>query len=292
MRNIAYQNKDITSKLFAEAIKEKSFAVYGIKLSRIKSVMPTNLPMIEANEMRIDNLFLLEDDSLAIVDYESEYESKDKIKYLNYVVRVVKKYGKEYEKEGKKLHVRMIVLYTADVIRAEAEFDVGCVHMTIEQGFLSTLDTEAIYERLQNRIEKGAMFEDQELMELIVLPLTIKGIEGKREMVEKTVGLAKNMPDEQQQFFALAGILTFSDKIISDDYSKQVKEWIMMTKVARLFEEEKIAAVKVAKAKVTKEVTKEVSISIALKMKKNGMSIQEIAEITGLSEKEIVKIRV
>ncbi len=49
----------------------KSLAVYGVNLPKIKAVMPTNLPAIEANELRIDNLFRLEDDSLALIDYES-----------------------------------------------------------------------------------------------------------------------------------------------------------------------------------------------------------------------------
>jgi hypothetical protein len=45
--------------------------VYGLELPPIKAVLPTNLPDIKANELRADNVFLLEDDSLLIVDYES-----------------------------------------------------------------------------------------------------------------------------------------------------------------------------------------------------------------------------
>ncbi|MDE7039267.1 MAG: hypothetical protein K2O98_15340 [Lachnospiraceae bacterium] len=41
-------------------------------MPKIKQILPTNLPQIQVNEMRIDNLFLLEDDSIAIIDYESD----------------------------------------------------------------------------------------------------------------------------------------------------------------------------------------------------------------------------
>lgn len=85
------QNKDITSKIFAEALKEKSFAVYGVETPRVKEIWSTNLPRIAVNELRMDNLFLLEDDTLAIFDYESKYEVKSKIKYVNYVNRVLGK---------------------------------------------------------------------------------------------------------------------------------------------------------------------------------------------------------
>ena len=57
----------------AEEFEGKSFVVYGIDIPKIVKVEPTNLPAIEANELRMDNLFLLEDESYALVDYESDY---------------------------------------------------------------------------------------------------------------------------------------------------------------------------------------------------------------------------
>jgi hypothetical protein len=110
--DIAYQNKDITCKIFAENFKGKSLKVYGLNVPKVVQVLPTNLPEIAANELRIDNLFLLEDGTVALIDYESEYKEADKIKYLNYITRVLNR----YEKEGRQnIHIRMIVIYTADV---------------------------------------------------------------------------------------------------------------------------------------------------------------------------------
>ena len=70
---IAYQNKDIISKIFAENMKNKSLRAYGLDVPDIVRALPTNLPVIAANELRMDNLFLLADGSLAIIDYESIY---------------------------------------------------------------------------------------------------------------------------------------------------------------------------------------------------------------------------
>ena len=44
----------------------------------------------------MDNLFMLEDDSFAIVDYESEYSEENKGKYLGYVARLAKRLYNEY----------------------------------------------------------------------------------------------------------------------------------------------------------------------------------------------------
>ena len=53
---IAYQNKDIISKVFTESFGSKSLEVYGLHVPKIVGLLPTNLPAVEANELRIDNL--------------------------------------------------------------------------------------------------------------------------------------------------------------------------------------------------------------------------------------------
>ena len=106
---IAWQNKDVTTKYFGENLKGKSFAVYGLELPGITEVQPTNLPAVEANELRLDNLFLLEDQSLALVDYESTYADANKIKYLNYIARTLKR---NIDQENFPCRIRMIVIYT------------------------------------------------------------------------------------------------------------------------------------------------------------------------------------
>ena len=78
--DIAYQNKDITSKMLAESFKGKSFRVYGLDLPEVRNVLPTNIPAVKANELRLDNLFELADGTAAIVGYESDYNKEDKVK--------------------------------------------------------------------------------------------------------------------------------------------------------------------------------------------------------------------
>ena len=93
MSDIAYQNKDIVSKIFGHGLKEKSLEVYGIPMSRVVNVLPVNLPAIEASELNTDNLFELEDHSVALIDYESQYTELSKVKYINHIARFLKRYG-------------------------------------------------------------------------------------------------------------------------------------------------------------------------------------------------------
>ena len=87
--NIVYQNKDVLSKVVDEVFVGKSFSAYCIRVPKIVRSGPTDLPSIEANELRMDKLFELADGSYAIVDYESVYSEDNKLKYLGYLARIL-----------------------------------------------------------------------------------------------------------------------------------------------------------------------------------------------------------
>ena len=235
---IAYQNKDIASKVLAEQLKGKSFRVYGLDLPEIKQALPTNIPAVKANELRLDNLFELADGTAAIVDYASVYSEKDKVKYLNYLTGIANRYQKE-EKECPKL--RMIVIYTGDIKREQVTdvCNLGALKMTTECAFLSELDAVEIYGRLKRKVEQKERLEDQELMEFIIYPLSYRKEKEKQENIQKAVDLAVQIQDRSQQLFALSGILAFTDKVIGRKTAEQIRRVIEMTQVAQIFEEEK-----------------------------------------------------
>lgn len=296
-KEVAYQNKDICSKLFAEKLAGKSFEVYGVDLPKIKQVLPTNLPAIQANELRMDNLFLLEDNTFLLVDYESAYKGENKLKYLDYILRVLKIYQTEY---GLNMKIRLLVIYTTDVAREQVSdtLDVYSLKMKLSQAFLSELDSKVIKETITEKIKKKKPLTETELMQLIILPLTYKGESKKKESIQELFELTKEIPEEETQLFLLSGILVFTDKVIDQETAKQIKEWIRMTKVARLYEEEKIEAVNeavneaVTKTIQQKEKEKVEAIQqMVKKMLEKNVDILNIMEITGLTRKMIEEIQ-
>lgn len=135
---------------------------------------------MKANELRLDNLFELADGSAAIVDYESEYNGDDKVKYLNYLTGIANRYLKEKKKCPP---LRMIVIYTGDIKRENVsqEYDLGAVKMNMECAFLSELDSEGVFQKLKRKVERNEKLDDEELMEFIILPLSYKKKEAKQE---------------------------------------------------------------------------------------------------------------
>lgn len=237
MKEIAYQNKDITAKLMAETLKGKSLAAFGLPGLKIADILPTNLPAIESNELRLDNLFLLTDGSLAIIDYESVFSRDNFVKYFNYIARVIRRFANRREL-GRLKQLKMVVIYTADVERAEERYDLGGVILFVESAYLIHRNGSQIYSRLKTRIELGEALTEEELMELMILPLTVKGKKRKQEIIEKTVDLARQLPDRSSQLKAVAGILTFTDKVIDRAYAEKLKEEMQMTLVGQMLIEE------------------------------------------------------
>ena len=237
MEEIAYQNKDITSKLMAETLKGRSLAAFGLPELKIVDILPTNLPVIESNELRLDNLFLLSDGSLAIIDYESSFSRENFVKYLNYIARVIRRFAVRRELKDLK-QLKMVVIYTADVERAEERYDLGGLILIVESAYLIHLDGSQIYHRLKNKIDAGEKLTEEELMELMILPLTVKGKKRKQETIEKAVNLGKRLPDREGQLKVIAGILTFTDKVIDRAYAKKLEEEMQMTLVGQMLMDE------------------------------------------------------
>lgn len=271
LEGIAYQNKDILSKMFAESMKEKSFSVYGVNLPKVVEVLPTNLPTVHTDELRMDNLFRLEDDSILLVDYESKYCIEDMVDYLNYVSRILKKYVRTW----KNPRIRVVILYTSDVEKANAKLDIGCLNFFVEQAFLVKMDTDKILDILSRKITDGHQLTEEEQMQCIILPLTVKGKEEKQKLLKKVIDMVESIAQDGIRTFVLAGILTFTDKIISMEMADEIRRKLKMLKVERIIFEEGLE-------EGIEKGQRDQQIKTAEKLMRSGWVLDKIAEITEL----------
>ena len=271
---IVYQNKDVLLKILAENYKNKTLSAYGLDLPPIKELLPTNLPVIQVDEKRSDNIFLLEDGRILILEYESDVKQRNLLKYGHYAFRVSEAYY------GKVDELIIAVIYTGDTTKAPKELNLGCVSVHTEQVFLSSFDGDRTYGDLRHKVTNNIQLSNDDIMRFIILPLM--GNTNKQKRVEESVDLARLISDEKTQTFIIAGILTASDKFIDRDYSNRIKEWLRMTKIGQLYEEEKIEAVNEAIQKNKSEIAKNLldnGADIALVMKSTGLTRVEINQL-------------
>ena len=177
----------------------------------------------------------------------------------------------------------MIVIYTADVEQAPDEFSVGCLTLKLEQAFLNKIDSEEVVRRVTAKLECGEPLSDEELMKLIILPLTYKGKERKEQAVKEAVALAKRIEDGEEKSFVLSGILVFADKIINAKTAKYIKEVLKMTQVAQLLMEE-------GREEGRQEGRQYQLISLVLKKLKKNCGVSEIADMLEEDEDIIQRI--
>lgn len=179
--------------------------------------------------------------------------------------------------------IRVLILYTSDVEQANDVLDIGCLTFKIEQAFLCGLDTDRIFENIKKNIKCLEKLTDDEKMQMIILPLTVKGKVDKQVLLKEIILLAKEIEDENDRTFIMAGLLTFADKIISSQLAEEIRREIRMLKVEKIIFEEGLE-----EGIVEGEHRKQ--IKIAENMIRAGKTIQEIAEFTEMAIEDIMKI--
>ena len=269
--DIAYQNKDIVSKLFGEQMKGKSLSLFGLDTNlKVMDIRPTNIPIVQAKELRMDNLFELEDGSVAILDYESQFKETNFTKYGYYIMNVINR----YLNEGKTPDIHMMVLYTADIETAKTILERTACRIKIEAAYLTGTPSEQWLEEIKGSLA-NQIISDKTLMRLILLPLTYKDEEKKQETIKLCVNLARKIPDKEQETFALAGILTFTDKIISNSTKKYIEEVLGMTQVGQMLMD---------------KGRKEGTITLLFDLYNDGdITLHKAASKSGMSEEDFLK---
>jgi hypothetical protein len=129
---------------------------------------------------------------LGAKQYESSTDSQTILKYGHYAFRLAETYSQEKFRK-----IIIAVIYTGEIEKAHDYLDLGSVKIRLEQVFLSKFNGSKIYNYLKTKIEGKEPLSDEDVMKLIILPLTQKN--NKQEFIEKTVSLAQEIPDEERQ---------------------------------------------------------------------------------------------
>jgi hypothetical protein len=277
-KGITYQAKDVLFKTLSEMFKDKVLIMYGLDYPKIVEMLPNEFPEVKADERRADSVFLLEDGSILLLEYESNNRiTENMFKYIDYVLRISRKYYEE-NKDIKKVNVA--VIYASNIEKAEDCFNIGSVGINVKSVFMKNYNGDNIYKQVQRKIKDGKILEDIDLMNLILLPL-MKSEKDKHEIIKDTIELAKEVNDERNQYFIIAGVLTSTDKFIDEEYANVVRSWLKMTKVEKIFEKEKEEAMNQAEKSKAVEIAKNLMdvLSIEMISKKTGLSIDEVKKL-------------
>ena len=184
------------------------------------------------------------------------------------------------------------MIYTADVNpeKTVSKLDLGALTMQIEEAFLAGIDSEKIKAELSDKLGRKLPLTDEDIMKLVLYPLTYKGKKNQQKAVSEAIDMAERIDDEDSLRRAESGIYVFSDKIISKRDADRIHGRLNMTKIGRLLEEDyqkrEKKAVDIATKEAQKEAKKEME-NVVIKFLEAGDSADKVASCTGFSLEEV-----
>ncbi|AGK99801.1 Rpn family recombination-promoting nuclease/putative transposase [Desulfoscipio gibsoniae] len=273
---ITRNSNDILMKCMAENFKDKTLSFFGLKTARIAGLSPTSLPAIEAKETRTDTVFLLEDDTLLHLEFQTTVNKQDMKRFMLYDARIT-------SREEQERIVNTAVIYSGNIKEAPEILDCGSIFYKVTNIYMKDYDGDAECQRLQQKITAEELLNDEELMILIFLPLMKSG-ERIEEKAVQSLELARRLKDDRQRVFAMSGLIVITDKHLSNEYKKRLMEVLKMTQIEQWIREE-------GRKEGRTEGIKESKQEIARTALKEGAEVEFVVKITGLDKQTVLKLK-
>ncbi|MBP8819015.1 MAG: hypothetical protein KBG91_01100 [Syntrophomonadaceae bacterium] len=256
-------------KATAEMFKDKTLEILGLKTARIVDIMPTVLPVVEAREKRLDFVFLLEDETLLHLEFQTTVPEDLLRRIAFYGARIVERHNRE---------VNTAIIYSGRIQNAPDLLTKGSLTYKVANVYLKDMDGDAEYNRLKAKIDQEEPLNEADLQKLVFLPL-MKSKQPENDMVIQAAELAKVSKNEYTNF-AIGALIAITDKFLPEEYKRKLLEVLRMTQIEQWLREEGL-----------KEGLKEGKLETARKALLKGVDVEFIAEITGLSLETIQKLK-
>jgi len=236
-------------------------------------MLPTVLRVAEVKEERVDFLFRLADESLLHLEFQTTSRVEDLYRFAGYDLKLAERYRNT---------IRTAVIYSGRVKEGPEGLEHGSLVYRVTNVYLNRMDGEKEYEYIKGKVERGEELSGPEMVRLVFLPL-MRHRQREGEVALEAAKLAKELRDERQNF-VLAAIVGLSDKYMDEGDKRRLLEVIKMTQIERWIREE-------GRIEGRIEGEREKALSTARAALKKGFSPEDVAEITGLSLEEVLKIK-
>jgi hypothetical protein len=179
-----------------------------------------------------------------------------------------------YNKTGEP--VKTVVVYSGDIEKAKTSLDCGSIKYEVDAFYLAGLDGDARYDELSKKIEAGEKLAKQDLMSIVFLPL-MKNSVGRDTRLEQSVNLSRKLKDTSEKCQIQAMVLLLAEKFIADkEKLEKLKGVLDMMMVLEMVKE---------------DLREEMNQKIVKNALEEGLSLDAIKRITGLTTKEIQELQ-
>ena len=289
MKDIIPRNiNDVSQKAMMDMLNGKKLSLFGIELPKAVASLNTEIQNVSINSHSADFVYLLEDDTLLHIEFQTDFDENDVMRFLAYVANLLAKH--------KKRRAITIVIFAAGVKRRDFETVSATLNFKPHAIFLDEMDGDAILTKLEAKIRQKIPLNHEEINQLLFTSFMKSATISVEEKVTRQLNIAKTIKASRQREIAIASIYGVASKFLDDDVMKNLSEvFVKMDPFAKIVE--RMAKAEVEKAerataraekaieraeKAMKLVAKN-KLETAKRLIKEGINLELIAKATDLS---------
>lgn len=267
------KHEDLIMKKAMDVFAEEGLKFFGID-KKVKDSSSTEIVVLEAKNLHMDYTFLMEDDTYIHVEFQTTDKGKDDLRrFRAYEALLSFQTTKD---------VVTYVVYSNGIRNAKSILQTGINEYNVKAVSMYDKDGDIVIKEIEEKLNNNIEVTKQDLVALTFTPI-MNGKLTKLDRIIKSIKIIKKINNDYR-YDIESMLYAFADKFLDEKDLEKVKEEISMTKLGEMLVEDGIKKGKI-------EGKEEQAIETARIAIKKGLSNELIAELTGLSDKEIEIIK-
>ena len=146
----------------------KALSLFGIQIPKIIESLNVELQDIKVQEWRTDLVFLLEDDSLLHLEFQTTFSKDHLTRFLMYDLLL--------HEQHKHRKITTIIIYASGVKQRELSLNFETLKYTPYLIFLEEIDGDEILYQLEEKVKMKVPFNDEDFLHILFNFLMKNGI--------------------------------------------------------------------------------------------------------------------
>ncbi|MFB8424542.1 hypothetical protein ACFC4S_21255 [Priestia megaterium] len=215
-----HNNMDIASKsLELQSIGTEPFEFLGIHSAVVKQVLSNEFPAIETKDDKADIVFLLEDDTILHVEFQSTSKKWDILRFCKYHLELYNRHKDIIANKNGVGQIRTIVIYMPNISREKVTdvLNSNQLQFKFEAVFLNEHPGDEHFNTLSRKILENpdVKLSNEELIYLVYNPLMLKeNTDTVAARTKKVVEIASKLTDEMIKFKIIGTVTVLAKKFL------------------------------------------------------------------------------
>lgn len=267
-----HNQKDIIMKALMGTFSDNALGVLGVKDVELVAALPTELNSLA---QQIDMAWLTQSGEVFHLEFQTTRESTLH-RFLEYDARLARQY---------QTTVRTVVLYHNRVTDAPEELNIGTAQYRVENVYLNQFDGDAVLHAIERNLDFGTWTPSDRVQLALALNMRFSR-QSEAQAMDQVLSLVGRVTEPQERDFICAALIGLTNRVLSEsEWLRMKKELKKMSDMAReLYDDGRQDGREEGRQEGLHNALE------ALKMLRNGASIEFVAKQTGFTIKEVEEI--